>query len=80
MSYAIRIEQVNARPIAVVRRHAAQSELPRVVPNACGLVWNALKQAGIRGGRHVAGLSEICRRATGCGDRRGSRRTVCGAG
>lgn len=54
MPYGIRIEQVKPVPIAVVRRRARKNELSRVVPEACGTVWNALKAAGIRGGRHVA--------------------------
>lgn len=54
MSYAIRIEQVKPVPIAVVRRRARKSEFSRVVPDACGTVWNALQAVGIRGGRHVA--------------------------
>lgn len=41
-------------PIAVVQRRVQPPELPRVIPEACGLVWNALVAQGIRGGRHVA--------------------------
>ena len=54
MQYAIRTEQVKATPIAVVRRRASKNELPRVVPEACGVVWGAIKAAGAKGGRHVA--------------------------
>lgn len=54
MPYTIRTEQTKAVPIAIVRRRARQNELPRVVPEACGTVWNALKAMGIKGGRHVA--------------------------
>lgn len=54
MPYPIRTDQAKAVPIAVVRRHASKSELSRVVPEACGTVWNELKAAGLRGGRHVA--------------------------
>jgi effector-binding domain-containing protein len=54
MQYAIRTEQVNPAPIAVVRRHARANELSRVVLEACGTVWSALKAAGVKGGRHVA--------------------------
>lgn len=56
MQYDVRIEKtVSGRPIAVVRRRALQNELPKVVPEACGLVWKTLRDAGIRGaGRHVA--------------------------
>lgn len=41
-------------PIAVVRRRTPQSQLSRVVPEACGLVWKAIKASGAKGGRHVA--------------------------
>ncbi len=55
MSYAIRIEQVAGHPTAVVRRRARLGDLPKVVPDACGLVWNVLKAHHIAGaGRHVA--------------------------
>ena len=43
-----------AVPLAVVKRRVAPSELASVVPQCCGLVWSALRQQGIRGGRHVA--------------------------
>src|SRR5262249_22106701 len=43
------------RPLAVVRRRASSQELSRVVPEACGLVWNELRAHQIAGaGRHVA--------------------------
>src|SRR5260221_5302969 len=55
MSYSVRVERVVSRPIAVVRRRVAPSELPKVVPEACGLVWNAVKAAGVAdAGRHVS--------------------------
>jgi effector-binding domain-containing protein len=38
----------------VVRRRATPPQLAKVVPEACGTVWNALRGVGIRGGRHVA--------------------------
>jgi effector-binding domain-containing protein len=38
-----------------VRRRAAQHELSKVVPEACGLVWNVLRAQQVTGaGRHVA--------------------------
>jgi effector-binding domain-containing protein len=53
--HEVRIEQATPRPLAVVRRRAAQSDLSRVVPEACGVVWNAVKARGLAGaGRHVA--------------------------
>jgi len=55
MHYDIRLEQSTSRPLAVVRRRAAQHELSKVVPEACGLVWNVLRAQQVTGaGRHVA--------------------------
>jgi len=53
-AYEVRVQRLDAMPLAVVRRQAQPSELSRVVPECCGLVWNALKAQGVRGGRHVA--------------------------
>jgi effector-binding domain-containing protein len=41
-------------PLAVVRRQARASELSRVVPECCGLVWNEIRAQQASGGRHVA--------------------------
>jgi effector-binding domain-containing protein len=55
MQYPIRLEQQSSRPIAVVRRRAAQNQLSKVVPEACGLVWNVIKSQKVPGaGRHIA--------------------------
>jgi effector-binding domain-containing protein len=55
MQYDVRLEMVAARPLAVVRRRARSVELSRVVPEACGTVWAALRAQQISGaGRHVA--------------------------
>lgn len=54
MSYEVRLEQLPGTHLAVVRRKASLAELPRVVPEACGVVWNAVKDAGVRGGRMVS--------------------------
>jgi effector-binding domain-containing protein len=55
MSYFVRVESVVGRPIAVVRRRVARSALSRVVPEACGLVWAAVKAAQVKdAGRHIA--------------------------
>src|SRR5258708_10522051 len=44
-----------SRPIAVVRRRATLQQLPKVVPEACGVVWNALRAHNVKGaGCHVA--------------------------
>ena len=50
----VRLAHHAAVPLAVVRRQARQSDLSRVVPECCGLVWSALTAQGVRGGRHVA--------------------------
>lgn len=50
----VRVERVESRPLAVVRRMATLQELPKVVPECCGLVWNAVRARKIQGaGRHV---------------------------
>src|SRR5262245_60134503 len=55
MKYEIRLEQVGSRPLAVVRRRASLPELGKVIPDACGLVWNVVRAQKIAGaGRHVA--------------------------
>jgi effector-binding domain-containing protein len=56
MNYPVRIETIQShRPTAVVRRRANHQDLPKVVPELCGLVWNVLRQQQIKGaGRHVA--------------------------
>jgi effector-binding domain-containing protein len=55
MEYDIRREHVSSRPLAVVRRRASLQELPKVIPDACGAVWNAVKAKKIAGaGRLVA--------------------------
>jgi effector-binding domain-containing protein len=54
VSHAVRVEQLSSIPLAVIRRQANRSELSRVVPECCGLVWNAVKAQHARGGRHVA--------------------------
>ena len=53
-SYAVRLEQLDSVPLAVVRRHAKPSELSRLVPECCGLVWNAIRAQQAKAGRHVA--------------------------
>jgi effector-binding domain-containing protein len=46
---------VPATPLLVVRRTAPQSQLSRVVPDACGVVWNFIRKNEITPrGRNVA--------------------------
>jgi effector-binding domain-containing protein len=55
MEYDVRLEQLGSRPLAVVRRRASLQELAKVVPDACGLVWNVVRAQKLTGaGRHVA--------------------------
>ena len=55
MEYVVRLEQNSDCPLAVVRRRAASHELARVVPDACGTVWNVIRSQRVSGaGRHVA--------------------------
>ncbi len=55
MEHDIRLEQHAGRPLAVVRRLAKQQDLSKVVPVACGAVWNVVRSHPIPGaGRHVA--------------------------
>jgi effector-binding domain-containing protein len=55
MTYTVRIEHQATRPLAVVRRRATQQQLSKVVPDACGTVWNVVRAQQVPGaGRHVA--------------------------
>src|SRR5438477_5752607 len=56
MNYDIQLQTSQTpRPTAVVRRRATPQQLPKVVPDACGVVWNVLRAQQIKGaGRHVA--------------------------
>jgi effector-binding domain-containing protein len=53
-SYAVQLQRLNSVPIAVIRRQAHVSELARVVPECCGLVWKAVRAQQVQAGRHVA--------------------------
>jgi effector-binding domain-containing protein len=52
--YTISVQHLESVPLAVLRRQVAASEISRVVPECCGLVWNVLRQQHIKGGRHAA--------------------------
>lgn len=55
MTVDIEVIEVHADPIAVVRRRARPGQLARVVPDACGTVWNFIRSSGYgQAGRHVA--------------------------
>jgi effector-binding domain-containing protein len=54
-SPVVQFGQLDSIPVAVIRRQASISELSRVVPECCGLVWNAVRAQQARGGRQVGG-------------------------
>jgi effector-binding domain-containing protein len=55
MYFAMRREEVTSIPLAVVRLRAKPQELSKVVPAACGTVWNVIRSQQVPGaGRHVA--------------------------
>lgn len=55
MNYAVRLEQAQAQPLAVVRRRASIPQLPTVVPAACGAVWTVVRAQKLAGaGRNIA--------------------------
>ena len=41
--YNVQLQQLDSIPLAVIRRQARPAELSRVVPECCGLVWNAVR-------------------------------------
>ena len=53
-SPAVQFDRLDSVPLAVIRRQTSASELSRVVPQCCGLVWNAVRAQQARAGRHVA--------------------------
>jgi effector-binding domain-containing protein len=50
----VRVAHADGIPVAVVRRQARHSELSKIVPESCGVVWSWLRARQLRGGRHVA--------------------------
>jgi effector-binding domain-containing protein len=53
-SSAVQLQQLNSVSLAVIRRQARPSELSRLVPECCGLVWNEVRAQQAKAGRHVA--------------------------
>jgi effector-binding domain-containing protein len=51
---AVQIQQLTSIPIAVIRRQAKASELSRIVPECCGLVWNEVRAQQAKAGRNIA--------------------------
>ena len=55
MTYTVRLEQAASRPLAILRLRAPMQQLSKVVPGACGTVWNVMRSQQVAGaGRHVA--------------------------
>jgi effector-binding domain-containing protein len=52
--YAVHVGRVSRIPTAVIRRRINPGDGSRVVPECCGLVWNALRAQHMKGGRNVA--------------------------
>jgi len=50
----VRLETVRSIPLAVIRRRVQSSMLSRVVPECCGLAWDAMRAQHAKAGRHVA--------------------------
>jgi effector-binding domain-containing protein len=50
----VHVDYREAGPLAVVRRRASQAELAALVPECCGIVWQAVKAQKTAAGRHVA--------------------------
>lgn len=50
----VRVGHSDGIPLAVIRRQARASELSKVVPELCGVVWSSIRARGLKGGRHVA--------------------------
>jgi effector-binding domain-containing protein len=50
----VQIQRLNSVPVAVIRRQANASQLSRLVPECCGLVWNEVRAQQSKAGRHVA--------------------------
>jgi effector-binding domain-containing protein len=53
-TYDVRMQRLPGVPLAVIRRQARPAELSRLVPECCGLVWNAIRAQKAQAGRHVA--------------------------
>jgi effector-binding domain-containing protein len=50
----VQIQRLNSVSVAVIRRQASPSQLSRLVPECCGLVWSAVRAQHAKAGRHVA--------------------------
>jgi effector-binding domain-containing protein len=53
-AYDIQCQRLESVALAVIKRTARPSDLSRLVPECCGLVWNAVRAQQTPAGRHVA--------------------------
>ena len=53
-SCAVQLLRLDSVPLAVIRRQVRATDLSRVIPECCGLVWNAARTQKAPAGRHVA--------------------------
>jgi effector-binding domain-containing protein len=51
---SVELQRLGSVPVAVIRRQARPSDLARIVPECCGLVWEAVRAQKVKAGRHVA--------------------------
>jgi effector-binding domain-containing protein len=55
MDYQVCLTRIEAQPTAVVRLRAKVEELPRVLPAACGEVWQFIRSPGLpKPGHNIA--------------------------
>jgi len=52
--YAVQLQRLDSVALAVIRRQVSASELARVVPQCCGVVWETVRAQQAQAGRHVA--------------------------
>jgi effector-binding domain-containing protein len=60
MGYLITVDRVEPTLIASIRKQAAQSELSRVVPAACGEIWNYARSAGLANPGRMLAIYHDC--------------------
>jgi effector-binding domain-containing protein len=53
-AHVVEILEMPSVPLAVIRRQARPTELAGLVPECCGIVWQAVKAQKAAAGRHVA--------------------------
>lgn len=61
MSHPVRLEKLDSRPLAVVRRRARSAELSKIVPEACGTVWGVIRALQVQGAGCNVAVYRDCR-------------------